>query len=185
MPKTFNCPSCYAPLEFNNRVISKCRYCSAEIIAPPEVYQNEEFIQKQKMAKLDAVLKSVFSNMNTGGGNVQVIDFRNASPQEQNQNIADILAEVRSGREANAVKVFSQTYHVEGAEAEKVINAMKTNRGFNLSELNTGHNFVRPQKNTIFLVKIIIGITIFIFIISMVISFIAFLLPLIIAVLFS
>ena len=38
MAKTFNCPSCSAPLDFAGAVTQKCDQCGGTVIAPHEMF---------------------------------------------------------------------------------------------------------------------------------------------------
>jgi DNA-directed RNA polymerase subunit RPC12/RpoP len=49
MPKSFKCPTCAAPLEFEGKTIQDCRYCNGKIIVPAEMFENSDFQQKQKI----------------------------------------------------------------------------------------------------------------------------------------
>ena len=146
MPKTFKCPSCAAPLDFNDSIIENCKYCNAPVMAPPEVYENETFKQKQKVKKVNAIVNNFLENNEFG--NVNVIDLSKASREDINQNLSGILSEVRAGHESDAVKVFKKTYHVSGNDAQQVIDSMKAGSGFDLSGLNIdlGHAIGGAKK---------------------------------------
>ena len=125
--------------------MQKCQYCRAEIMAPPEVYENESFKQKQKVEKVNAIVNNILQNSDFA--NVNVIDLKNSTPNDINANIKGIYSEVKAGRENNAVQVFKQSYHVGGNEAEQVIGAMKQGKGFDLSGFNLDINqLVREQE---------------------------------------
>ncbi len=169
MAESFKCPTCAAPLKFEGKMMQDCNYCGGNIIVPAEMFRNEEFEQQQKMKKLDAVLKTVFSNMNVqGGGQHYVIDLRSSSNQAQN-NLSNIFTEIQSGHHATAVQAFTQTFGFNEQDAEKTVTAIEHGQGVDVSNMRLYPHV--PQKSPYgWIIKMLIALIIFIFVLPVVVS---------------
>ncbi|HKP71060.1 MAG TPA: hypothetical protein VJV05_17365, partial [Pyrinomonadaceae bacterium] len=115
MTKSFNCASCSAPLEFENTITQKCRYCSSTVIAPPEMFY--------------ASSKNPFDDISSLTGKAL--------------KIAEINQLLRAGQKLEAIKMFRETFGVGLAEAKDAVERME--RGESVDISSTRVKVTRPM----------------------------------------
>ncbi|HKP68151.1 MAG TPA: hypothetical protein VJV05_02630, partial [Pyrinomonadaceae bacterium] len=115
MTKSFNCASCSAPLEFENTITQKCRYCGSTVIAPSELFY--------------ASSKNPFDDISSLTGKAL--------------NIAEINQLIRAGKKLEAIKMFRETFGVGLAEAKDAVERME--RGESVDISSTRGKVTRPM----------------------------------------
>ena len=105
MTKTFNCGSCSAPLEFEGKIMQKCRYCGSTVIAPTELF--------------------------SASGGVPFSDFSSLTGNAA--KITEINQLIRSGNKIAAIKLFRETFDVGLAEAKDAVERMERGESVDIS----------------------------------------------------
>lgn len=171
MPKTFQCPTCAAPLAFEGKMLIDCTYCGGSIIAPADLAgQREELEHKRKLETVNSIVKSFFSRAEAeiGPNGAYVIDLRSSSRKAQ-QKIGNAVSEIQSGHTSNALDVFTQTFGVESKDAHKIVDAIGHGKGIDASALRLYPDV--PVKSSMHpLVKLIVLGVVLIFVVPLVFS---------------
>ena len=90
MTESFRCPSCSAPLEFEGKMMQKCKFCNSSVIVPSGVIQNSSSFGS-------------FGEINFG-------DLSSLTGKAL--KIAEIQKLLQSGNKIGAIKVFRETFGV-------------------------------------------------------------------------
>lgn len=111
MAEVFKCPSCSAPLEFEGKMMQKCRFCQSNIVVPSEMMRN--------------------SNAFGGAGS---LDFGDLSALKGKAlQIAEIQKLIQSGQKIYAIKLFRETFGVGLKEAKDAVDAMEAGKSIDVS----------------------------------------------------
>jgi streptogramin lyase len=113
MTETFKCPSCNAPLEFEGKMMQKCRFCGSNVIVPTGAIQN--------------------SNAFGGFGEMNFGDFSDLKGKAL--KIAEIQQLIQSGNKIMAIKVFRETFGTGLKEAKDAVDAMERGESVDISGL--------------------------------------------------
>ena len=105
MTKTFNCGSCSAPLEFEGKIMQKCRYCGSTVIAPSELFSPSA--------------GAPFGDLSSLTGKAA--------------KIAEISQLIHSGNKLEAIKLFRETFGVGLAEAKDAVERMERGESVDIS----------------------------------------------------
>lgn len=163
MLKTFQCPTCAAPLSFEGRMLIDCNYCGGKIIAPADIAGKEDLEQNRKLEAVNSIIKTFFSNANVESkGGSYVIDLRSSSKRAQ-QNLGSAASEIKKGHTSEAMNVFTETFGVESKDAHKIVDAIGHGKGFDTSALRIYPQVPRKSPYTRVILFIVIGV-IFIFV---------------------
>ncbi|HEY0428068.1 MAG TPA: hypothetical protein VGC76_09835 [Pyrinomonadaceae bacterium] len=128
MTETFNCPSCSAPLEFEGKVMQKCRFCGSSVIVPSGAIQNSNAFGD-------------FGEMNFG-------DF--SALKGKALKIAEIQHLLQSGNKIQAIKVFRETFGGGLKEAKNAVDAMERGESVDISGMHIeGQNFGGASAQTL------------------------------------
>jgi sugar lactone lactonase YvrE len=111
MTETFKCPSCNAPLEFEGKMMQKCRFCGSSVIVPTGAIQSSSAF-------------GGFGEMNFG-------DFSDLKGKAL--KIAEIQQLIQSGNKIMAIKVFRETFVVGLKEAKDAVDAMERGKSIDVS----------------------------------------------------
>jgi len=110
MTESFKCPSCSAPLEFEGKMMQKCRFCGSNVIVPSQLFYHSEQDNFTDFSSFD------FSNL-TGKA----------------LKIAEIQREIQAGRKIYAIKLFRETFGTGLKEAKDAVDAMERGEGIDIS----------------------------------------------------
>jgi sugar lactone lactonase YvrE len=126
MTETFKCPSCNAPLEFEGKMMQKCKFCGSNVIVPSGAIQN--------------------SNQFGGFGEMNFGDFSSLTGKAL--KIAEIQQLLQAGNKIMAIKVFRETFGVGLKEAKDAVEAMERGEGIDISgmRVQTTHTQMSPQN---------------------------------------
>ena len=132
MPESFKCPSCAAPLEYEGKMMQKCRFCGSNIIVPSGVIQNS----------------SAF-------GGVGAFDLEDLSSLTgKTLKIAEIQQLIQSGKKINAIKVFRETFKTGLKEAKDAVEAMERGESIDISGMRVkAQNFHAANAQNLEVVK--------------------------------
>jgi len=169
MTETFKCPTCAAPLEFDGKMLQDCRYCGGKIIVPAGLLRDEEYEREQKMKKLDAVLKTVFSNVGGGANQHYVIDLRDGSSKQTQTNLHEIFSQIHAGHHNRAVDVFTQSFGFNARDAENTVTAIEHGRGADVSQMRLYPQV--PQKSPYsWIIKLVTALIVLVFVLPIVLT---------------
>ncbi len=111
MAEVFKCPSCSAPLEFEGKMMQKCKFCQSNVVVPSEMMRN--------------------SNAFGGAG---ALDFGDLSALKGKAlQIAEIQKLIQSGQKIYAIKLFRETFGVGLKEAKDAVDAMEEGKSIDIS----------------------------------------------------
>ena len=154
MPKSFNCPTCAAPLGFKGKTIQDCDYCGGRIIVPAEMFQNRPFQKPRKVLKVGEAIEHFFSGK-LNQNYQYVIDLRSNSRRAQ-QQVGKIHSKIQDGHTDDATRQLSQTFGFSSSDAQTVVNRMSRGKGVDVSNMRLYPSVpVKSSVNRI--VKILIG----------------------------
>lgn len=125
MTETFKCPSCSAPLEFEGKMMQKCRFCGSNVIVPSQLFQPSKSEKHTDFSTFD------FSNL-TGKA----------------LKIAEIRREIQAGRKINAIKIFRETFGTGLKEAKDAVDALERGEGIDISGMNVQTSSRAQQVRT-------------------------------------
>lgn len=111
MAETFRCPSCSAPLEFEGKMMQKCRHCGSNVIVPSDVMR--------------------YSNSFGNSGALDFDDVSNATGKTL--KVAEIRRELQRGNKIMAIKIFRETFDVGLKEAKDAVEAMERGESIDIS----------------------------------------------------
>ena len=114
MTETFKCPSCSAPLEFEGKMMQKCRFCGCNVIVPTVAIQN--------------------SNHFGGFGQMNFGDFSDL--EGKTLKIAEIQHLLQTGNKIMAIKVFRETFGVGLKEAKDAVEQMERGESVDVSGMH-------------------------------------------------
>ncbi len=124
MAEVFKCPSCSAPLEFEGKMMQKCKFCQSNVIVPSNVMQNS----------------------NAFGG-VGALDFGDLSALTGKAlQIAEIQKLIQSGQKIYAIKLFRETFGVGLKEAKDAVDAMEAGKSIDVSGIQIQSANLRARK---------------------------------------
>jgi len=103
MAETFRCPSCSAPLEFEGKMMQKCRHCGSNVIVPSDAMH--------------------YSSSFGDEGSLDFNDPSNATGKAL--KVAEIQRELQRGNKIMAIKIFRETFGVGLKEAKDAVEAME------------------------------------------------------------
>lgn len=116
MAKSFNCPSCSAPLDFAGEVTQKCDHCGGTIIAPHEMFYV---------------------------GNVSPFEDL-SSLKGKALKIAEVQRLIHAGKKIEAIKVFREAFGTGLKEAKDAVEAIERGESVDISGFRT--QTARPQQ---------------------------------------
>jgi len=105
MAKSFNCPSCSAPLDFAGEVTQKCDHCGGTVIAPHEMFY---------------------------AGNASPFDDL-SSLKGRALKIAEVQRLIHAGRKIDAIKVFREAFSTGLKEAKDAVEAIERGESVDIS----------------------------------------------------
>ncbi len=127
MAEVFKCPSCSAPLEFEGKMMQKCKFCQSNVIVPSGVVQNSN---------------------NFGG--VGALDFGDLSALKGKAlQIAEIQKLIQSGQKIYAIKLFRETFGVGLKEAKDAVDAMEAGKSIDISGMKIQSANLRANPTVI------------------------------------
>ena len=103
MAETFKCPSCSAPLEFEGKMMQKCKFCQSNVIVPSNMMQNSDAVGDLSALKGKAL------------------------------QIAEMQKLIQSGNKIYAIKLFRETFGVGLKEAKDAVDAMEEGKSIDIS----------------------------------------------------
>ena len=111
MAETFKCPSCSAPLDFEGKMMQKCKFCQSNVIVPSNVMQNSDAF-----------------------GGAGSLDFGDLSALKGKAlQIAEMQKLIQSGNKIYAIKLFRETFGVSLKEAKDAVDAMEEGKSIDIS----------------------------------------------------
>lgn len=119
MPISFKCPSCSAPLDYEGKMMQKCRFCGSNIIVPSSAIQDS----------------SAFG----GFGNLDFGDLSSLTGKAF--KIAEIQRLIQNKQKIQAIKVFRKTFGGGLKEAKDAVDAMEDGKSVDVSGMR-----VQAQK---------------------------------------
>lgn len=122
MAETFRCPSCSAPLEFEGKMMQKCRHCGSNVIVPSDVMRQ--------------------SNSFGGSGFLEFGDLSYLTGKTL--KVAEIQRELQTGSKIMAVKLYHEAFGVNLKEAKDAVEAMQ--RG---ESVEIGGTRIQTQTTTV------------------------------------
>jgi hypothetical protein len=125
MTETFKCPSCNAPLEFEGKMMQKCRFCGSNVIVPSGAIQN--------------------SNAFGGFGEMNFGDFSDLKGKAL--KIAEIQQLIQSGNKIMAIKVFRETFGTGLKEAKDAVDAMERGESVDISGMRVQTTTTHKRLN--------------------------------------
>ncbi len=124
MAETFRCPSCSAPLEFEGKMMQKCKFCQSNVIVPASVMQNSN-----DFGDLSALTGKALQ-------------------------IAEIQKLIQSDQKIYAIKLFRETFGVGLKEAKDSVDEMEAGKSIDISGMRVKTaGFQASPKNAQTLVK--------------------------------
>ena len=131
MAETFKCPSCAAPLEFEGKMMQKCKFCESNVIVPSNVMQT--------------------SNAFGGAG---VLDFGDLSALKGKAlKIGEIQKLIQSGNKIYAIKLFRETFGGSLMEAKDAVDAMEDGKSIDISGMQIHATNFRTNAQNLEAVK--------------------------------
>lgn len=126
MTQSFKCPSCNAPLEFEGKMMQKCKFCGSSVIVPSSAIQN--------------------SNAFGGFGEMNFGDFSDLKGKAL--KIAEIQQLIQSGNKIQAIKVFRETFGTGLKEAKDAVEAMERGESIDISgmRVQTTHTQMNAEN---------------------------------------
>lgn len=118
MAKTFNCPSCSAPLDFSGAVTQKCAHCGGSVIAPHEMFY---------------------------AGNASPFDDL-SSLKGRALKIAEVQRLIHSGNKIEAIKVFREAFGTGLKEAKDAVEAIEWGESVDISSFRIQSSSPQPLK---------------------------------------
>jgi hypothetical protein len=117
MPETFNCPTCGAPLDYQNNgeTTVRCPFCNNSVIVP-------ETLHTQK----DIDPPAIFSS----------IDQTAHLPE-----IAEIGQLIRAGKKIEAIKIYRQAFNTDLLTAKNAIEAMEHHQPVQINRIDSNTTF--------------------------------------------
>lgn len=111
MPRTFSCPNCAAPLDYNGGTdyTITCPFCASSVIVPAEL-------------RVDAPTTFSLSNLPDIMG--------------QAQNLAEMARLIRAGKKIEAIKLYRQIFGVGLEEAKDAVEKMERGEPVQLSDIS-------------------------------------------------
>ena len=130
MPKTFNCPTCSAPLRLLGETIVRCTYCGGSIVAPEtgSKEKSERFDDEQR-AKLETVLKAVLAHDQAHYPNI-VINLRDKD------ELGTVAKEIGLGHDLEAVSIMQRSYGYRDDEAKQLVRNLSKSVPFDLKSIH-------------------------------------------------
>jgi len=125
MTQSFKCPSCNAPLEFEGKMMQKCRFCGSNVIVPSGAIQN--------------------SNAFGGFGEMNFGDFSDLKGKAL--KIAEIQQLLQSGNKIMAIKVFRETFGTGLKEAKDAVDAMERGESVDVSGMRVQTTTTHQRLN--------------------------------------
>lgn len=122
MAETFRCPSCSAPLEFEGKMMQKCRHCGSNVIVPSDVMRQ--------------------SNSFGGSGSLEFGDLSYLTGKAL--KVAEIQREIQTGSKIMAIKLYREAFGVGLKEAKDAVEAME--RG---ESVEIGGTRIQSQTTTV------------------------------------
>ncbi|CAN5568309.1 hypothetical protein BH20ACI4_BH20ACI4_03990 [soil metagenome] len=111
MAETFRCPSCSAPLDFEGKMMQKCRHCGSNVIVPADVFRSSDAF-----------------------GGVGSLDFSDVSALTGKAlKIAEIQRLIQSKQKIYAIKLFRETFGGGLKEAKDAVDAMENGKSVDIS----------------------------------------------------
>jgi DNA-binding beta-propeller fold protein YncE len=118
MAKTFNCPSCSAPLDFSGSVTQKCDHCGGTVIAPHEMFY---------------------------AGNASPFDDL-SSLKGRALKIAEVQRLIHAGKKIEAIKVFREAFGTGLKEAKDAVEAIERGESVDISGFRVQTSTPQPIK---------------------------------------
>ena len=118
MAKTFNCPSCSAPLDFAGQVTQKCDHCGGTVIAPHEMFY---------------------------AGNASPFDDL-SSLKGRALKIAEVQRLIHAGKKIEAIKVFREAFGTGLKEAKDAVEAIERGESVDISGFRVQTSTPQPIK---------------------------------------
>lgn len=140
MAETFRCPSCSAPLEFEGKMMQKCRHCGSNVIVPSDVMR--------------------YSNSFGSSGSLDFDDVSNATGKAL--KVAEIQRELQRGNKIVAIKIFRETFGVGLKEAKDAVEAMERGESIDISGMQIKTANVQTNNFNSDAVKKTVGVSIFV-----------------------
>lgn len=111
MPRSFKCPSCAAPLEYEGKPAQKCSFCSSTVIVDSEVQSHFD-------ERPDAGFGSLL---------------------QQAQRLKEVKRLVRAGNKIAAVKEYREIFGCGLAEAKEAVDNIEAGRPIMFTRYQVGH----------------------------------------------
>jgi outer membrane protein assembly factor BamB len=124
MPKTFACPNCAAPLDYEGGrdLTITCPYCHSSVIVPEEL-------------RVDTPATFTLSNLPTMIG--------------QSQNLAEMARLIRAGKKIEAIKMYRQIFGVGLEDAKDAVEKMERGEPVQLVNVNVPQVEITPPAKSI------------------------------------
>jgi len=105
LPQTFDCPSCGAPLDYQQGAAAtmRCPYCNNSVIVPGSLHV-------EGTADLSQLISEVVGA---------------AQPAMHLQELAEIARLARAGNKIEAIKLYRATFHTDLLEAKNAVEALE------------------------------------------------------------
>jgi DNA-binding beta-propeller fold protein YncE len=118
MARTFNCPSCSAPLDFAGEVTQKCDHCGGTVIAPHEMFY--------------AGSASPFDDLSSLKGRAL--------------KIAEVQRLIHAGKKIEAIEVFREAFGTGLKEAKEAVEAIERGESVDISGFRVQTSTPQPIK---------------------------------------